>query len=244
MILAPGAPPTKSVKPGHPGEVPSSLLPASRLSVPGAVAAVGGQRAGRSAVGSIVRTSPVTDEIALQRSDEAGGQRAMMRIEAGVEMGDRDLALLGADLGAGRGKLAEGGASIPRDDAGHRRSPTAGFLVIEGADRRSAGRHAPVAAAILVVPLLLYVGLDGQDLRAAGCRKGPSPPNKVMGVVPGIFRAAGFGAELEPGGAAIGAGPQAGTWLRRYCQDRLDVDLRQGASIGSRQRSRRRRREP
>ena len=146
--------------------------------------------AGRSVVGGIVRTAAVIDEVALQRSDEAGGQRAMMRIEAGVEMGDRDLALLGADLGAGRGELAEGGAGIPRDDAGHRRRPAAGFLVIEGADRRSAGRHAPVATAILVVPLLYDVGLDGQDLRAAGCREGPSPPNKIMGAVPGIFRAA------------------------------------------------------
>ena len=203
------------------------------------MAAVGGQRAGRSAVGSIVRTSPVTDEVALQGSDEAGGKRAMMWIEAGVEMGNRDLALLGADLGAGRGKLAEGGACIPRDDAGHRRSPTAGFLVIKGADRRSAGRHAPVATAILVVPLLLYVGLDGQDLRAAGCREGPSAPNKVIGAVPWIFRAAGFGAELEPGGAKIGASPPAGTWLRRYGEDRLDVDLanahrsRRGSEAGA-----------
>ena len=70
----------------------------------------------------------------------------------------------------------------------------------------------------------MYVGLDGQDLRAAGGRKGASAPDKVMGVVPGIFRAAGFGAELEPGRAAIGAGPAAGTWLRRYGEDRLDID--------------------
>ena len=34
MIFACGAPPTKSVKPVQPGELPASLLPASRLSVP------------------------------------------------------------------------------------------------------------------------------------------------------------------------------------------------------------------
>ena len=69
-------------------------------------------------------------------------------------------------------------------------------------------------AAIPVVPALHDVGLDGHDLRAAGGRKGAAPADEIVGVVPGISGAGIFGAELEPGRAAIGGRPETGARLR------------------------------
>ena len=78
-------------------------------------------------------------------------------------MGDGDVGLLVANLVAGIGELAEGRTGIPCDYAWLCRLPAARILVVERAGRAGAGRHAAIAAAVLVVPLLNDVGLDRQD---------------------------------------------------------------------------------
>ena len=158
----------------------------------------------------------------------------MRRVEAGVEMGDRDAGLLGADLVASVCKFAEGRTGVP-SDAGTRGASASRLLVIESADRAGAGRHAAVAVAVLIVPALDDVGLDLQDVRPAGGSKRIRAADDLMRVVPRVFGARGFRAKPEPGRAMTGGRAEItldSFW--GYREDRLYLDCAEPEGSGVR----------
>ncbi|CDX23260.1 hypothetical protein MPLSOD_100141 [Mesorhizobium sp. SOD10] len=188
------------------------------------MAAIAGERAGRGVVGRVVRTGPVVDEVALLRRKKSGRQGLVARIETGIEMGDGDVGLLGAHPVARRRELAEVRRGVPGDAPGDHRLSALWVLIVERADGTGACRHAAVAGAVPVLPLLHDIGLDREHLAASG-RKRRSSGEEIVSVVPGIVGIGGIRGQPQPGGAAIsGRGRTCATDTRRQGKDRFGFD--------------------
>ncbi|CDX30850.1 hypothetical protein MPLDJ20_140061 [Mesorhizobium plurifarium] len=190
----------------------------------GAMAAIAGERAGWSVVGRVVRTGSVVDEVALLGCKKPGRQGLVVRVETGIEMGDRDVGLLGAHPVARRRELAEVRRGVPGDAPRDHRLSALRILIVESADGTGACRHAAVAGAAPVIPLLRDIGLDREHLCARGGKR-RSSGDKIVDVVPGIVRIDGIRCQPQPGGAAIpGRSRTCATDTGRESKDRFGFD--------------------
>src|SRR5439155_27289497 len=142
----------------------------------------------RRAVGRVGRRRRI-DEVALTLGIELERPRHMVRIIAGVEMGDDDLAELllerRAKLVARLAQLREGVALVP-GEAGPARLAAAAVLV--GEDAAIGGSE---GLALVDVrrqgPLLGEVGLDRLDAGGARGRKGAARRDEAIGGIPKVL---------------------------------------------------------